>query len=125
MAKKVQFKSIRTFIGANNFEESRNFYKDLGFSEIVLPTNMSVFNIDDKLSFYLQKASVKDWIDNSMLFLEVENLEAYLSILKSKKLTKKYKNVRLSEIEVFHWGKVFFLHDPSGILWQIGNFNQK
>ena len=26
-------KSIRPFIGAENFEESRQFYKDLGFEE--------------------------------------------------------------------------------------------
>ena len=122
MEKKPQFKSIRSFIGAKDFEESSNFYKDLGFSEIVLSTNMSLFKVDEKLSFYLQKAYVKDWVDNSMLFLEVEDLEDYLSVLKSKKLAEKYNRVRLSEIVINDWGKEFFLHDPSGILWHIGSF---
>ena len=31
-----QAKSIRSFIGAKNFEESRNFYHDWGFEEIIL-----------------------------------------------------------------------------------------
>ena len=122
MYKKHQFKSVRSFLGAKNFNESRKFYKELGFSEVVLSENMSLFKIDEKLSFYLQKAYVKDWVDNSMLFLEVGNLEEYLTELKSKKLTEKFSNVRLSEIVINEWGKEFFLHDPSGILWHFGNF---
>ncbi|MCL7753207.1 glyoxalase [Polaribacter sp. Z022] len=122
MDKKHQFKSVRSFIGAKNFNESRKFYKELGFSEVVLSENMSLFKIDEKLSFYLQKAYVKDWVDNSMLFLEVGNLEEYLTELKSKKLTEKFSNVRLSEIVINEWGKEFFLHDSSGILWHFGNF---
>ncbi|WP_435415277.1 glyoxalase [Polaribacter aestuariivivens] len=122
MEKNPQFKSVRSFIGAKNFYESRNFYKDLDYSELVISENMSYFKIDENLGFYLQKAYVKDWVDNSMLFLEVEDLEEYLSILKAKELTKKYSNVRLSEIMVNDWGNEFFLHDPSGILWHFGNF---
>ena len=60
-------KSIRPFIGARNFEVSRNFYRDLGFEESVLSHNMSYFRTD-RLGFYLQDAYVKDWIDNSMIF---------------------------------------------------------
>lgn len=116
------FKSVRTFIGAKNFEESRGFYIDLGFTEIQLSSNLSVFKINNKLSFYLQKAYVKDWIDNSMLFLEVEDIEKYLSEIKGKNLTQKYSKVRLSEIVDNDWGREFFLHDPSGILWHIGCF---
>ena len=123
MEKKQSFKSVRSFIGANDFEESRAFYKAFGFSEVVLSKDMSYFKIDEKLGFYLQKAFVKDWIENSMLFLEVENLEKYLTELKSKNLTVKFSNVRISEIVENDWGKEFFLHDPSGILWHIGNFN--
>ena len=122
MDKKHTFKSIRAFIGAKNFEESRRFYKDFGFSEIVLSENMSYFKLVDNFGFYLQNAYVKDWVDNLMLFLEVENLEAFLAELKTKKLTENFSNVKLSEIVENDWGKEFFLHDPSGILWHIGNF---
>ena len=116
------FKSIRTFIGAKDFKESRNFYKDLGFLEVILSNKMSYFNIDENLGFYLQKAYVKDWIDNSMMFIEVNNVEKYLLKFKQKELSRKYQNVRLSEIVENDWGKEFFLHDPSGILLHFGNF---
>ncbi|PQJ81627.1 VOC family protein [Polaribacter glomeratus] len=118
------FKSIRTFIGAKNHEESKSFYKDLGFTETNLSDTLSYFKIDEKLGFYLQKAFVKDWVDNSMLFLEVENLENYYSLIKEKNLTKTYKRVKLSKIVDKDWGKEFFLHDPSGILWHFGNFKE-
>ncbi len=118
---KIEGKSIRPFIGAKNYTISRNFYKDLGFSEIITSENMSYFH-SKEFGFYLQDAYVKDWIDNSMVFYEVENLETALQYVKSLKLSEKYDNVRLSEIVYNEWGNEFFLHDPSGILWHFGKF---
>jgi hypothetical protein len=66
-------KSIRPFIGAKDFNLSRGFYRDLGFEETVLSPDMSVFKIDG-LAFYLQSGYVKDWIDNTMVFLEVDDV---------------------------------------------------
>ena len=122
--KAFHIKSIRTFIGAKNFDESRNFYLDLGFEEIKTSFKMSLFKLDD-FGFYLQDAYVKDWVDNSMIFFEVENLESILKYIKDLKLPKKYDNVRLSEIIYKEWGKEFFLHDPSGILWHFGKLKEQ
>ena len=55
-------KSIRPFIGAKNYEISRNFYRDLGFKEKVLSSNLSYFD-SNGFGFYLQNAFVKDWIE--------------------------------------------------------------
>ena len=118
----MKFQSIRPFIGAKDFEISRQFYLDLDFKELPLKGKMSFFQVSDKIGFYLQKAYVKDWVDNSMLFLEVENPEVYLEELKNKNLPTRYKGVRLSEMVINDWGKEFFLHDPSGILWHFGSF---
>ena len=57
-----------------------------------------------------------------MLFLEVDDIEGYLSEIEEKKLTEKHAKVKLSKIAKNDWGKEFFLHDPSGILWHIGCF---
>jgi catechol 2,3-dioxygenase-like lactoylglutathione lyase family enzyme len=115
-------KSIRAFIGAENFEESRQFYRDLGFEETVLFKNMSLFRVSDKLGFYLQDAYVKDWIDNSMIFLEVDDVDRYWNELQSLELDKKYKKVRLTSIKDYDWGRECFMHDPAGILWHFGEF---
>ena len=115
--------SIRPFIGAENFELSRSFYRDLGFQESIISDSMSYFNTNG-LGFYLQKAYVKDWVDNSMIFLEVDDLDVYWNKLVALNLTEKYKNVRLVPIRKYDWGRECFLHDPSGILWHIGEFRK-
>jgi len=113
--------SIRPFIGAKNFELSRNFYRDLGFKESILFHNMSYFKTDG-LGFYLQDAYVKDWVDNSMIFLEVEDVGLYWKELLALNLTSKYEGVKLTPIREYDWGKECYMHDPSGILWHIGEF---
>lgn len=116
--------SIRPFIGAKNFQISRSFYQDLGFQEVVLGPDFSYF-YTEKIGFYLQDAYVKDWIDNSMIFLEVDDTNRYYSELLALDLPKKYEGVRLTPVKELSWGKECFLHDPSGILWHFGEFFHK
>ncbi|MES2588330.1 MAG: glyoxalase [Bacteroidota bacterium] len=115
-------KSIRPFIGAKNYEISRKFYQDLGFRESVLSADMSYFETDG-MGFYLQDAYVKDWIDNTMIFMEVEDVKQFWNDLVALELPSKYENVRLVTIRELSWGRECFLHDPSGILWHFGEFN--
>lgn len=115
--------SIRPFIGAKNFEISRSFYRDMGFEEVVLSHNMSLFKTGG-LGFYLQDAYVKDWVDNTMLFLEVADVDQYWDKLVTLDLPAKYEGVRLTPARIMDWGKECFVHDPAGILWHIGQFNK-
>ncbi|ALR30238.1 glyoxalase [Chryseobacterium sp. IHB B 17019] len=121
---KQNLQSIRPFIGAENFEVSRNFYKDLGFEEIILEPKLSLFK-KQKTGFYLQDAYVKDWIDNTMIFIEVENVDEFWQELIGLNLTEKYDRVKLIPIRTMAWGKECFVHDPSGILWHFGEFFDK
>lgn len=117
-------KSIRPFIGAKNYELSRRFYRDLGFEEVVLSPAMSLFKTD-QIGFYLQNAYVQDWVDNLMVFLEVDDVDRYWKALSALDLAAKYEGVRLTGIRHYDWGRECFLHDPSGILWHFGQFNQR
>ena len=114
-------KSLRPFIGSKDFDRSRNFYLSWGFSESKLGPDLSVFSLDSQ-SFYLQKHYVKDWINNTMLFLESDILDNHFTRTISLDLPSQFKGVRVSEIKVLDWGRVYFVHDPSGILWQVGEF---
>jgi len=116
-------KSIRPFIGAENFEVSRSFYVDLGFEESRVAHNMSYFKTGF-FGFYLQDAYVKDWIDNTMIFLEVDDVQRYWNELLALDLPAKYEHVKLTPIRNLPWGRECFLHDPSGILWHFGEFNK-
>lgn len=113
--------SIRPFIGAKDFAISRNFYSDLEFQESMLSPNLSYFS-KQGMGFYLQDAYVKDWIDNTMVFLEVENADRYYDEVLALDLPGKYEGVRLVPMRYESWGREFFLHDPSGILWHFGEF---
>ena len=114
--------SIRTFIGAIDFNESRRFYNELGFVESIISSDMSYFKVYNTLGFYLQAYYIKDWANNSMIFLEVDNVERYWNELQQLGLHNKYKNVKLTSIKNNDWGRECFLHDPAGVLWHFGEF---
>ena len=82
---------------------------------------MSYF-FKEGIGFYLQDAYVKDWVDNSMVFLELDNVKQYWNELLALDLTGKDEGVILTPIRHDSWGKKCFLHDPSGILWHFGKF---
>jgi len=114
-------KSIRPFIGAKDFKTSSNFYKALGFEEKALSHNLTYFS-SKEFGFYLQDAFVKDWVDNTMVFMEVENVDRFWKELLELKLPEKFEGVRTEPVRIMDWGKECFIHDPSGILWHVGEF---
>ena len=112
---------LRPFLGAKDFENARAFYRELGFAEKALSDAMSVFNAGD-VWFYLQRYYVKDWVDNTMVFLEVEDLDQQRDAIIESGLIDRFPGSKLSAIQDNDWGREFFLHDPSGNLWHVGTF---
>ena len=119
----MKIKSVRPFIGSADFSTSKKFYERLGFVEQWSSYSMSYFDYKG-FGFYLQDAYVKDWVDNTMLFLEVEDLDETYKHLQSLNLKTDFPQVKLSEIIIDDWGDEFFLHDPSGILWHVGTIKK-
>ncbi len=115
--------SIRPFVGAKNFTVSREFYNDLGFQECIIAKDLSHF-YSKRVGFYLQDAYVKEWIDNTMVFMEVDDTDRFWNELVALDLTVKYEQVRLIPVRSMPWGKECFVHDPSGVLWHFGEFTQ-
>lgn len=124
MSTNFKSNSIRSFIGAKNYKTSQEFYNQLGFEEIIIDSKMSYFKVNENLGFYLQDAYVKDWINNSMIFLEVSNLDECYRELLQKDLHNKFEGVKLSKIKNDYWGREVFMHDPSGVLWHFGEFKK-
>ncbi len=115
--------SLRPFIGSKDFNVSRSFYRELGFEETIIDKSMSVFKTGN-LAFYLQDYYAKEWIENTMLFLEVDDTQRYYNDLQALHLPTKYPAVKLTPIRNEAWGRECFLHDPSGILWHFGEFKK-
>ena len=59
-----------------------------------------------------------------MVFMEVDDVENELKRIKILKLENNYIRYKLSEIHYNDWGNEFFMHDPSGVLWHIGEFRK-
>ena len=115
--------SIRTFIGASDFKESRAFYTALGFEEAVISGDLSLFRVNKDLAFYLQNYFLEAWNHNSMIFLEVKDIHQHWADLQALHLPARFPTVRVSAIKNDSWGKEYFVHDPSGVLWHFGSFN--
>ena len=122
-AMKLDLNSLRPFIGSKDFNISRAFYTDLGFDEVVISDNMSLFTTD-RFSFYLQSYYLKEWIENTMLFLEVKDVEKTFQDLLESALDKKYEGVKLVPIKKEVWGSECFMLDPAGVLIHFGSFSK-
>jgi hypothetical protein len=118
---KLNLNSIRTFVGAKNYEVSRAFYRDLGFEEIIISTTLSLFQVGP-LSFYLQDYFNQVWLENSMLFLEVKDVQKECDAVNALELNKKYPEVKVLPMKKESWGDVFYIIDPAGVLLHVAQF---
>lgn len=115
---------IMPFIGSLDYEMSRKFYAEIGFLVEAGEKHCRV-KVNERVSFWLQNYSNKEWLNNSMLFLAVENLDKLKLNLKDLDIETKYQNVKISESQMYEWGDEFFMHDPSGVLWHFCEYNTK
>ena len=116
-----EIKSLRPFIGSKNFDVSKSFYISLGFEEKNISNNMSLITLGN-FSFYLQDYYAKDWIENTMLFFEIDDVATWFAWLKSLNLDEKYPGASLRPIRKEPWGEECFLLDPAGVLLHFGKF---
>lgn len=110
---------IKAFVPARDFELSKQFYKDLGFTMASDGAGVAYFHFGDA-SFLLQNFYEKSLAENLMMHLLVEDVEAWRNRIHESGVVAKYK-VRVTEIELQPWRmRDFCLIDPSGVLWRIG-----
>ena len=113
--------STRPFIGAKDYAVSARFYAAMGFTVTQVGPTLSVC-VNQNVVFYLQDYYDKAWIENTMLFIEIKDLDTCHRQVKALNLPGQFTGTRLSEIKEETWGREFFLHDPAGILWHFGHF---
>jgi len=110
---------LKTFIPAKDFDLSKQFYSDLGFTKASDAEGIAYFH-HGNCSFFLQNFYEKTLAENLMLHLLVEDIVAWHENITDSGLVKKYQ-VKLSEVLEQPWGMLdFTLHDPSGVLWRFG-----
>lgn len=119
---KLEIKSLRSFVGAKNFDISRAFYRDIGFEETIINDGLSLFQ-NGNFAFYLSPSQVEDWINNTELFIVVNDVKQCFEQIKQLELKKNYDGIRIIPVKEKPWGKACYILDPSGIALCFAQFN--
>ncbi|HEX2852629.1 MAG TPA: hypothetical protein VHO24_05270 [Opitutaceae bacterium] len=108
----------RPFLPAKDFDLSKRFYEALGFAK-VLDGEVAIFQIGAS-SFILQKHFQKEWAENFMMQLMVDDLDAWWTHLVSLDLPRNFGVPAPKAPAVQPWGlRVAYVVDPSGVLWHV------
>lgn len=107
---------IRPFLPSIDFETSKSFYQDIGFT-ITYEEEKLVILTNGDVSFFLQDAYLKAWAENLMIQLFVDDLEKLYEVLTT--LKNKYNSIKIKPIFTAHYGKTFHLLGPAGELWHM------
>jgi len=109
---------LKAFVPARDFELSKRFYQDVGFT-LGSDSNGIAYFHHENVSFLLQNYYVKELADNFMMHLLVESVDAWWAKIQERQIAEKY-GVRQLPPEQRPWGmRDFVLIDPSGVLWRI------
>ncbi|MDC6168853.1 VOC family protein [Paucibacter sp. XJ19-41] len=110
---------IKAFVPSKDFNLSKQFYQDLGFTMASEGGGVAYFHWDH-VSFLLQDFCAEGLAENFMMHILVEDVEAWWERVQQSGVSTKY-GVKVSDVESQPWRmRDFCLTDPSGVLWRIG-----
>jgi catechol 2,3-dioxygenase-like lactoylglutathione lyase family enzyme len=110
---------IKVFVPARDFDLSKRFYKDLGFTVEWESEDLAYVRVGSS-SFLLQRFYVKEHAECFMMHMLVQDVDAWWAHVDQTRLAVRY-GVRAAPPEDRPWGvRDFTLDDPTGVLWRIG-----
>lgn len=109
---------IKAFVPARDFELSKRFYRDIGFTMASDGDGVAYFH-HGEASFLLQDYYSEELATNFMMHLLVEDVDAWHRNIETSGVAQNY-GVRVGPVELQPWRmRDFVLFDPSGVLWRI------
>ena len=110
---------IKAFVPAKDFKVSKQFYTDIGFTKASDSDGIAYFH-HGNCSFLLQEFYEKAFAENLMMHLLVEDAYSWHEQITKSGVAEKY-GVKISAVIEQPWGMLdFVVHDPSGVLWRVG-----
>ena len=114
----TQTELARPFLPAKDFELSKRFYTTIGF-ELLLDREVAIFGIGSS-SFILQRYYQKEWAENFMMQLVVDDLDSWWAHIEGLDLHRRFAVTAPRAPALQPWGlRVAYLVDPSGVLWHV------
>ena len=109
---------LRPIVPAKDFDCSKRFYEALGFVK-VLDGEVAIFNAASG-GLILQRYYQKDWAENFMMQLMVDDLEAWWAHIEALDLPLKFGVQPPKPPAMQPWGlRVAYVYDPCGVLWHV------
>jgi hypothetical protein len=108
----------RPFLPAKDFDLSKRFYEALGF-EKTLDGEVAIFNAGSG-GFIVQRYYQKDWAENFMMQLMVDDLATWWTWIQSLDLPGRFGVQAPKAPALQPWGLlVAYVYDPAGVLWHV------
>jgi predicted enzyme related to lactoylglutathione lyase len=109
----------RPFMPAKDFALSKAFYEALGFQKL-LDGQVAIFSCGSTGGFVLQDTYVKEWAENFMMQLMVDDLDAWWAHIDSLDLAGRFGVQAPKAPRMQPWGlRVAYIYDPTGVLWHV------
>ena len=107
---------VRAFLPTKDFEISKAFYRALGFT-LILDSDVAILSIGAN-EIILTRYYQKEYAENSMMQLFVDDLDAWWVHLSSLELPERFDVPVPKEPALQPWGlRVAYVVDPCGVLW--------
>ena len=112
----MEFQSLEPFVPSGvKFEESKQFFLELGF-KINWDAGDYVGFQKDECRFILQHFYKKDFAENFMISVKVDDAEEFYTFVVEKKLPERF-GIRISKPSMEPYGKEVNIIDIAGVCW--------
>lgn len=109
---------VRPFVPAMDLDLSKRFWEALGF-EKVLDGEVAIFNAGSG-GFILQRYYQKDWAENFVVQLMVDDLDEWWAHIVGLDLPAKFGVQPPKPPAMQPWGlRTAYVYDPCGVLWHV------
>lgn len=107
---------VKPFVGSKDFALSRDFYVAMGWSLNFDAGDLAELQLGDH-RFYLQKYYQRQWCDNTMLHITVNDANAWYARAESVITSRNFRAAKVRSPSMQSYGAlVTFVWDPSGVL---------
>jgi hypothetical protein len=112
----MKFQSLEPFVpSGNKFEESKQLFLELGF-KINWDAGGYIGFEKDGCKFILQQYDNREFAENFMISVKVDNAEEFWKFVVEKKLSERF-GIRISEPSQQPYGKEVNIIDIAGVCW--------
>ena len=112
----MKFLSLQPFVpSGENFKSSKQFFVELGFRITWDAGDYAGFERDG-CKFILQKFNNKEFAENFMITVAVDNADEFRKEVVEKKLPEKF-GIRIGEVTDMPYGREVNIIDIAGVCW--------